>query len=64
MLDFSLNKEKRLSSEEEQSKELMQLGFNPEELDLRDYFTKSEELRIKLEEYGSIWVMGGNVFVL
>lgn len=39
-------------------------GFNAEELDLREFFGKSELLAKKLAEYGAVWVMGGNSFVL
>lgn len=40
------------------------LGFRPEELDLRYYFDKREQLVEKLKEYGLLWIRGGNVFVL
>ena len=38
------------------------LGLKAEELDLRDYFGKPEELRKKVDEYGGVWVRGGNGF--
>ncbi len=38
--------------------------FIAEELDLRDYFNQSAGLAKKLAEYGAVWVMGGNSFVL
>ncbi len=41
-----------------------QFDFLAEELDLRDYFEKSVLLARKLSEYGAVWVMGGNTFVL
>lgn len=43
---------------------LTELGLQPEELDLRDYFGKTTELADKLNDYGYIWVRGGNVFLL
>ncbi len=43
---------------------LLELGLQPEILDLRDYFGKSEELKQKLSQYGAVWVLGGNTFVL
>lgn len=39
-------------------------GYEAEELDLRDYFKHQESLKDKLCEYGAVWVMGGNSFVL
>ncbi len=43
---------------------LSPLGLIPEEVDLRDYFGKPDELKQKLDEYGGAWVRGGNVFIL
>lgn len=43
---------------------IAEVGFQPEELDLRDYFGKTESLKEKIKEYGGVWVRGGNVFVL
>ena len=43
---------------------LDELGFAPEELDLRDYFGDHARLRADLEPYGVVWVRGGNVFML
>ncbi len=44
--------------------ELSKIGLNPQELDLRKYFGKEEELRKILAEFGSVWVLGGNTFTL
>lgn len=44
--------------------ELSRIGLHPQELDLRKYFGKEEELRRKLAEFGSVWVLGGNTFTL
>lgn len=44
--------------------EMASLGFQSEELDLRDYFSKPDELRSRLEKYGLLWIRGGNSFVL
>lgn len=44
--------------------EMATLGLLPSELDLRDYFGQSEKLGNKLDEYGGVWVRGGNTFVL
>lgn len=40
------------------------LGFEPEEFDLRDYFEKPELIGNALSEYGLLWIRGGNVFIL
>lgn len=50
-----------LANEIEKMKEI---GLTAEELDLRDYFSKNEAIKARLESYGLIWVMGGNSFVL
>ncbi len=43
---------------------LSELGFNVEILDLKDYFGKTQELSEKLASLNSVWVSGGNTFVL
>lgn len=40
------------------------VGFTFEEIDLRDYFGKSEKLAKKLSTFGSVWFAGGNTFIL
>lgn len=40
------------------------IGYQAEELDLRDYFKDSSGLDSKLKQYDMVWVMGGNSFVL
>jgi len=44
--------------------ELINLGFNPEVVDLKKYFGKHNELFGKMSEFGLIWVRGGNTFIL
>lgn len=39
-------------------------GFTPEEVDLRDHLDDPESLRTRLGEFTSVWVRGGNTFVL
>lgn len=39
-------------------------GFEFEEVDLRDYFGKQDELTKKLASFGSVWCAGGNTFIL
>lgn len=40
------------------------LGFEPEEVDLRAYFGKQDALAQHMNQFGIVWVRGGNVFVL
>lgn len=44
--------------------ELEQLGLPCEELDLRDYFGKKDQLEDKLRDVGLIFAYGGSAFVL
>lgn len=44
--------------------DLTQLGLEPEELDLSDYFGSSEGLHDLVGQFGYVWVRGGNVFLL
>ena len=39
-------------------------GFDAERLDLRDYFGRKESLEAKLKEFGLVWAVGGNTFLL
>lgn len=56
--------EQRNFSTPEKKEMFEAVGFKFEELDLRDYFGKSDKLLSKLSNYGSFWAAGGNVFVL
>lgn len=56
--------EKRPQYFEAQVRELQKLGITSEELDLRKYFGKPEELSEKLKTYDLVWITGGNSFVL
>lgn len=40
------------------------LGFEPEVVDLKNYFDRPEELTEKMREFGLIWVRGGSTFIL
>ena len=44
--------------------EIKNLGLFPGEIDLRDYFGKEKELSKKLDDFGAVYVRGGNTFVL
>lgn len=58
--------EKRASDLKEKLEMLSGLGFEVEELDLRDYFGKPNELRGFMESYRPdlVYASGGNVFLL
>ena len=43
---------------------LTALGLRPEELDLRQYFGKSADLKEIMKDFGLVWVRVGNAFIL
>ena len=53
-----------IKSLQDQMDILKSLGFEPEQIDLRKYFGKSDELKKYLTNFGLVWVYGGNAFVL
>ncbi len=57
----SYQRKARLQSEMEG---LVEIGLQPEELDLRNYFTRNIDLQQKMSELGGVWVVGGNTFIL
>lgn len=59
-VDDSQRKEKVRQS----TMEIEKLGLSPKEIDLRNYFDKQKELGKKLNNYGAVYVRGGNTFVL
>ena len=63
-LDFSKDQERRKRHEKRDIQELKNIGLNPELLDLQNYFGNTDALQKKLQEYGVLWVSGGNTFVL
>jgi dipeptidase E len=56
--------ERAALSLKDQMSTLKALGFESEQIDLRNYFGKIEELRKHLSTFGLTWVYGGNTFVL
>ena len=40
------------------------MEFHPEEVDLRDFFDRPDEMYDHLKQFDLIWVCGGNVFLL
>lgn len=63
-IDFGNDTKRREVGVQQEIDDLTNLGFQPEELDLRKYFGKSQELPAKLSQYGMLWVRGGNTFIL
>jgi dipeptidase E len=47
-----------------QTEKLAALGFAVTELDLRDYFGRSDELEKRLIDIDMVWINGGNAFIL
>jgi dipeptidase E len=47
-----------------ESERLQSLGLEPEEVDLRNYFGKPNDLKKLLSGFDLVWVRGGNVFIL
>lgn len=63
-LDVFQDSERKTNGILEKSKELEGLGFNPIQLDLRNYFNKPELLKNEIKNIKAFYVLGGNVFVL
>jgi dipeptidase E len=63
-LDFSDEFERKQNSIQREIDDFLALGLQAEELDLRDYFERRDELEKKMGEYGLIWAIGGNSFIL
>ncbi len=63
-LDFSNDLERRKKSTQKELDDLTSLGLKPTNLDLRNYFGKQADLERDLEEFGGVWVRGGNAFIL
>ncbi|ETB63645.1 TPA: hypothetical protein DIC38_03400 [Candidatus Nomurabacteria bacterium] len=63
-VDWSDDKERVAKSLNDQMDVLKSLGFEPEQIDLRNYFEKLDELKKHLDGFGMVWVYGGNTFVL
>ena len=62
--DFGTDPERRKNGVIREIVDLKSLGLEPEELDLRKYFGKPQELGIELSKHGLVWVIGGNTFIL
>lgn len=62
-LDWSSDFERKAKSLQAEFDDMKILGFEPEELDLRNYFGKPGLVE-KMQSYDMIWVRGGNTFLL
>jgi len=64
-LDFrGAKNEQTKRSLENKTSRLAELGFDPEVVDLKNYFGEYEELKRIIDKKGSVFILGGNVFVL
>ncbi len=62
-MDF-VTKEDRSVSIQKDFIALEGIGIKAEEVDLRKYFDKPDELNKKINKFDAVWVRGGNTFVL
>lgn len=62
-VDFKTDEDRKASLEQE-IKWLVELGLEPKEIDLRNYFNNNSGLEIDLDQFGGVWVRGGNTFIL
>ena len=63
-LDFSSDEQRLSEGREREFERLSSLGLSPEELDLREFFGKSDQLRSIISRFEAVWVTGGNSFIL
>jgi dipeptidase E len=61
--DYFPDKERHHALHEE-FRDLEKIGLTPEEIDLRKYYGDKESLEQQLEEYDTLWVPGGDSFLL
>ena len=62
-MDF-LNDETRTALMNEEAQRLREIGLDPTEIDLRDYFDSPNGLEEKLRQFDLVWARGGNAFIL
>ncbi|MBP7842540.1 Type 1 glutamine amidotransferase-like domain-containing protein [Candidatus Woesebacteria bacterium] len=63
-LDFTNNYFELTKSVQRDKRDIEALGLEVEQVDLREYFGKTDDLRKKMSEFNAVYVRGGNVFVL
>lgn len=59
-----VGREDRAASLQREIDDLTSIGLEPTEIDLRNYFGKSNELKESLSNFDLIWARGGNAFIL
>lgn len=63
-VDFSTDHERVANGLQDEMNDMRSLGFEPEHIDLRDYFNDTDRLLEKLSQFDAVWIKGGNVFIL
>lgn len=63
-MDFLEDTDQRKLAANREIDDLKNLGLEAQEIDLRNYFGKPDELSQVLSKFAGVWVRGGNVFVL
>lgn len=64
-LDFTgADLERRRKHIDADMNSMRELGFEIEELDLKNYFGRGDELRACMRKLDGLWISGGNTFVL
>lgn len=63
-LDFATDLERKKKSIQADIDDLSEIGLQPEEFDLREYFGDSNNLRKDLDTFSAVFLRGGNAFVL
>lgn len=56
--------QERAESVQRELDDLRDIGLDPEELDLRSYFSSSDDFAADIAEFDLIWVRGGSAFIL
>jgi dipeptidase E len=62
--DYSADLERKVTSLQSELDAMIDLGFTPEHLDLREYFSEPKLLVETLSNFDVVWVVGGNSFLL
>jgi dipeptidase E len=62
--DYTNASPKRKDWEKSDMESLQNIGLTVEYLDLQKFFGKTESLRKKLNEFGGVFIRGGNTFIL
>lgn len=63
-LDFTNNYFELTKSVQRDRRDIEALGLEVEQVNLQDFFGKTEALRKKMAGYNTVYVRGGNVFIL